>query len=79
MLAECRVLARLWGKNTMVGMCGGVTRDHPMRAFSCLSILKKAAREGLEGLVGLFCRSISWGDVRGWGGEQKGNGVAQPG
>lgn len=40
------------------------TRDHPLGASRYFWVLEASSREGPAGLVGHFCRSISWEEVR---------------
>ena len=53
----------------------GAARGHLLGASRCLWVLEASSREGPDGLVGHFCRSISWVGVRGRGGEQRGDNV----
>lgn len=77
-LAERPALARLWEGSAAVGTYGGAARDHPPGASCRLWVLGAAPRECPDGLVGHFCRSISWGEEGGQRGEQRGDGTMWP-
>lgn len=57
-LAECPVLARLWGKSRMGATCGGAAGDRP-RSLPLPLGSGDTPREGPDGQVGPFCRGIS--------------------
>lgn len=72
-LAECPVLARLWEDSMTASAHEDAVRGHLLGASRCLWVLEASSWEGPDGLVGHFCRSISWVEVKGRGGEQRGD------